>query len=1161
MAKRKAPNASINTRPEKKVKAVAEAQHEAIEVEIQSAADLSALLTFHQDAPQRLSNGCRQVTNFVSSLEDKENPRSERRRLVFRQYIISASSKDGDNDNIIWPDIFKAWSFADHTSHAGLLAAIPALLTSIIHATSQWEELNPFGVSLCKALLSKPHLPLIERRLSLPEQKPDQVGASFQLLTEITSYDLGSFARTIHHNGGLLFALVEKHLSPRLPSNAKSNGWHKVRSAALHFVLANFRYQSSSIKSEMIGQYRIIRSIFQAIDVDPPPMIIRIIEYSQRYILQDTKLSTSIKGKYLAESTLVPLAKLWRTCRHTDRHGYADAESLIRDFLRDVCTKSLEQHRIGTNQNGLVPVNYERLLDTSSVLETHPRLAIGRDREYVIRLPALVALLQVLRPENDLMERELAISIFKCHPKAQIEYFHHKSAHYFDPPKLTATWIGYATFLISLLRLSIEPVEPSGLNYSTDAQTPQLTIDMLLPRHLHRVVLERSLNQSSELVTYLTTQLVTASILRLQQWMKIHVEGLQMPQTESDTVVEAFSQRCPRSRCIMAAYKKCSPLQLSLKMALAKLLGLYYSLLPQLAIEDKSNVPTLIAESLLALRDNTKPAYKTEAIRQQLGVFMGIASQLPDMRWWNKPGMPSIPLARHHKLIHDSETTKFSPFMAVLRMACSGTADRQANKLVGAILKQESILQIQEPSKALHALLSSLSIERDSSLDIVLLFLDSCIMHLVKQDIKYTSSLYALIDMMDLRRDKEARAISPLILAIADQWGFFAKSNAHWEVVLVANWIARFMDGLDSIGENRTVLRSIRDDMAILTEDLEAKQSLKSILSKSKLLMQPKKDAAIADTHFNASTSKHEDNDVLEDLARLMQLVDEQLHPSPEPEDHPELTRWRAKDLEDAIDDGHVKDLLLCLCSTQSPIRRQALSNMIAVKSRLAAYKGSQDERGLALSYWVVGELCESYERSDTTKPLPSFVACFAARALAIERDPRHILFAKINDFVDKHPAWDVAKMPGQWARRIIFQAPDKPDQHFREVLWLLDLLKDGLSTPSDVELYFAANVFEPVLAGCVPGAAPDAVWIKTLHLLYRCALIGGSRTLLTRFGLLAWLEACVDDPLVEADIKMLIRCLAIKLGQTVDKGGVIVWSGGSFARRIEALKEGARCA
>lgn len=78
---------------------------------------------------------------------------------------------------------------------------------------------------------------------------------------------------------------------------------------------------------------------------------------------------------------------------------------------------------------------------------------------------------------------------------------------------------------------------------------------------------------------------------------------------------------------------------------------------------------------------------------------------------------------------------------------------------------------------------------------------------------------------------------------------------------------------------------------------------------------------------------------------------------------------------------------------------------------------------------------------------LPHFAGVGAAEFCLILSNPLHNLYAKVNRFLNKGPAWQVEKMPSYWVDQILMHVPTNDDAHYKEMEWLLDLLIEGLRT------------------------------------------------------------------------------------------------------------------
>lgn len=70
-----------------------------------------------------------------------------------------------------------------------------------------------------------------------------------------------------------------------------------------------------------------------------------------------------------------------------------------------------------------------------------------------------------------------------------------------------------------------------------------------------------------------------------------------------------------------------------------------------------------------------------------------------------------------------------------------------------------------------------------------------------------------------------------------------------------------------------------------------------------------------------------------------------------------------------------------------------------------------------------------------------------AAECCLVLSDPLHILYAKVNRFLNKGPAWKVEKLPSSWVEQIVMRLPSVDDEYYKEIGWLLNVLTEGLRT------------------------------------------------------------------------------------------------------------------
>lgn len=204
----------------------------------------------------------------------------------------------------------------------------------------------------------------------------------------------------------------------------------------------------------------------------------------------------------------------------------------------------------------------------------------------------------------------------------------------------------------------------------------------------------------------------------------------------------------------------------------------------------------------------------------------------------------------------------------------------------------------------------------------------------------------------------------------------------------------------------------------------------------------------------------------------------------------------------------------------------------------------------LGAIYLLLGETLESLDASGAT-PFPYIGGVFAARSVRILADPTHVMFSKINKFLTSAPSWDVDFLLRKLYRSIVGSEPDDDGAYHKEVDWFLDYLIDGLRTPRDMESFRKSNIFEQLLSFYASRSCGGAAKEKIVRLLLRAAAVGGSTTLITRCGLVTWVQMCLEghDPR-----HRMLRTLASRLFETCDQGRVTEWSNGTIAETVKSL-------
>lgn len=119
-----------------------------------------------------------------------------------------------------------------------------------------------------------------------------------------------------------------------------------------------------------------------------------------------------------------------------------------------------------------------------------------------VRNTTLLSWILTLRPQSDARERGIVLTCFKSAPELVHAYFREKGFQL--DPKLTNTWIGYASFVFDVIGLPV-PAKLGHIEEGGFADVPPQTsivMDSIIPKPLSQKVLTRCLNQSNGLITF-----------------------------------------------------------------------------------------------------------------------------------------------------------------------------------------------------------------------------------------------------------------------------------------------------------------------------------------------------------------------------------------------------------------------------------------------------------------------------------------------------------------------------------------------------------------------------------------------------------------------------------------------------------------------------------
>ncbi|KAI9694125.1 MAG: hypothetical protein M1822_003396 [Bathelium mastoideum] len=1145
-----------------------------VPVKIESARHLQQLLVFSQDDPIELRNNIRSFKNFLESIlyDEDENLKKERRSLL-KEYLESQKPKH--EDHVFLRDVEEAWSFASQTQNDPLFSSVTAVLVLLFRVISGHLDFRDYGFQLGRMILHFNQVKLVSRGLSAPAHKEFVISPCLRLLTEVVSFDAGALAKQVYAKRDFTFdtKTTTRNLQLKKTNAEQDQSDPKriqtVRTTAVRYLLAHLKYQDEGVKMDILRNGNITRALFVHLHEDPQHVVKEILAVAKSNILRDNSLPRQTKSQVMNYRTLADVAALYRVNKDPEV-GEESVQKMAHEFLLLVCTEpdlgvllrtsgwyppgTDREISMGTHSSvELSDVHGDRPQKrhlASSIyirddVQDNPGIDLGLDSvdwhnsfqdDIPVRNVILSSFIQGLRPYANQLERELLVTIFKSAPELVASYFFKKRNFQFDP-KLTATWIGYASVLFTTVELPVPPWLGRRTTYHSVPPPVSIAIESILPQPLSQRILKKCLNSQSDLIILFTIRILTMAFEKLRTVLRMFNEAAEergpLWKEGATRLIEAFTDRCPTIREVITTFQQTAKTNLMRRESITRLLALYFQVIPSIAFDEKFDIAPVLAEALQHLENDEIDPETRQMRLLELSHLITIARWSPEMRWFNKP-----------------QILRFSPFITLLKLVTrnsfKGFADT-AMELLVFILADQGILQTETPKPSVDVLIYILrTSQNEGASDAFLDFLDDCVQRFVRRPLKYLDDL----EMLEQEQGGQQKGIGPIsmvLVTMIEQWAF-APRNRSDAVYSLGRIIDAYLALSERIGEDEY-------DISIL------RRKFHETIEKSELDRSQLSSATLIDA-FQIEEQKHDEVNSSSGTAVQPQTTEDQAMenkewltaylPPPEPESHPDLLRWMHKDIDSIVEENLISGLILCLSSTTLSIRKEALTNIRKLAARLIA--SAHPERHQL--HLLLLELAETADRSSpiADAPLPFTATIFAARAATtVLADPTHCLYPKLNRFLNRGPAWRVGRLPASWRAHVFLQPPSEDDHgaRVREIAWLLDWLFDALRTPADAEIFRVCGVWERVLAYYAAPFTVREAKARILEMVARATAVeGASTTLITRFGVVAWLDMMMT--LRDGDVAML-RTLRGRLLETCDRARIAEWSAGMLIPREQA--------
>lgn len=1052
------------------------------------------------------------------------------------------------------PDIMETWSLAGQANNDNVLSAVPVVLALLLKHLSQSLEQVPYGLGICRTLLQKRQQELISRNLSADKGKEFIISPTLRLLREALIFDGGAVAKPIFRARNYTFKSLGRNMGIKYLGEGREDPKRpSARTNAIRFFLSALKFLHPEAKKELLSQKDNGSGLVRSIREDPPYLVLEILETLKSQVLLDDKIPREAKGRFLNANTLTRIASLYsyEDSANDIELGASgrSVDEIAHAFLQIACT--LPSAGVLRQQSGFYPKGTEendeallRLRNTEDVgLENVVWMNKFRD-EIPVRNYHLSEFIQTLRPWSNIKQSELLITIFNGAPELIADYFQKKRSFTFEP-KLSATWIGYAALLFNTVSVEIPQYFGHASGYSHFPPPTSVVLDNILPLPLNQKVLVKCLAQKSNLITFFATRILVLAIEKLNKTLELYQEASSdnrpLWKEASRRLIDEFCQRSPPMKDIVNSYRSIPENDLLHREAASRLLLRYYEVLPQVALIAKFDVSPFLVTSIKRLEakgDEEEDSRDRALGLRELEHLLAIAGHSPGMRWFAK-----------------LEGLTLSPFMTLLQLVVDTQQGISSEKLLDSInfvAEEQQLVMPRSSGRGLAPLVEGLrklkTTEKpvgSASIATVWTFLDNCVTRCATSPIKYLEL------MLDLLADNsEATAgvprVSPLTMTILEQIPYVLKSSDKETIAHLAKFLSFYMAFSYAAGEDFSLLESVFGKLrAQFPEYIQA--DLLSVIRRGGFELEDGDDNAPADESMMDVDEETESQDKAKTSAAQDKSL-EQLFPQPAAPilDNSALSKWTNKTADDIIDDGHAVSLVSLLASEHIGIRKEALTNILKMAAKIQQSDYDEKEQ----CWLLLSELAETAKGNIDTSPLPSPIISFACHGLEVLKTPLHTIYAKINSFLISGPIWKLDRIP--LMHEILTEEPSEDDSYYAEISWLVPYLLDGLRTPADLALFHKKRVFERLMSMAGNPYMRTNLRREILGVLYRATCIeGGSGTLITRFGVMAWLESRERAAGGEDD-GWIYRALTRRVWETADRERALGWSRGGITEVMD---------
>ena len=1056
---------------------------------------------------------------------------------ILEGYLDIVKPTSEEPDAVHLPEIMEMWSFAAHTGNEDLLSEVVAVLALVLHATTLSLSLLPYGRNICETLLQERQLKLAAKNLGADKDRGFVISPALRLLREVASFDGGVFARRVFRAQSYAFAEMARNLDIRFRGEGVEDARKpSVRTNAARLVFACLKYLPADNKSELLMQKGIMHGLLMRLPDDPPALIHEALDCLTKSVLRDEKISPYTKARVFWARPMERLVGLYAYA-----HDLPDSAVTVADKAHEFLLLACTSPNIGivASTEGLYPTDVN-LNEFSAADFQWSEMGLEQlswmDRyasEVPVRNRVLLEVALKLRPWASVKQGELLVSIFGAAPELVAAYFLEQKSFTFDP-KLSMTWIGYASFLFSTMQLPVpEHFGPRGEYHAVPPPT-SILLDNIIPLPLTQSALLRCFEPKWPLVSLFATRLLILALEKLETVLAMHADAAGPAGTKSPwrhaarKLTNDFCQRIPDMKEVVRWYKSVPDTSILCRATASRLLLLYYRVLPQVALAANFDVSPLLAKALSTLGGEFEDARDKALVGVELENLLEVASLSPGMRWFAKlQGFPA------------------SPFTVLLKLG-SGEAEgfslEKLRRILESVAVEHQVILAETGLEPISRAVAGLrkGDQGVAGLDTVWLFLDTCITKCAASPMKY-------LDLMPEYVGATPQSdinLSLLAVSMAEQLPFVSKSASKTDLGVLVQFLSAFVGHSIAAGENKALLKALLQKM---NSSLPAESGLRLKIPKDITKESHQKQDVTAQSKPKDTRPGKETRPTVLDSASLEELLHE---PFAESEDNSALTKWINKSVDDILEDGHAISLIRLLGSSHASVRMEALTNVLKLAAKVRASTHSEKDQ----VWLLLSELAESAREHVASAPVPSAFTAFAIHALPVLLNPLHALYPKVNHYLTRAPRWPDGKIP--LVHDVLHGEPGDDDRYYTELSWLFDFLLDCLRHEADLGVFHQTRWFEKVFAAACNPYMKAGLRTRVFRVLYRATCIeGGSTTLVTRFGVLGWLEELRVAAGEAGEERAVVAGLMARVWETCDRAHVGRWSRGGIPEMMGAVE------